>query len=385
MARRIFDFLSSMKLTIVCLSAALVLVFAGTLAQVNFGIHEVQARYFQSLIVWWPAGSQGLRIPVFPGGHLIGGVLLVNLIAAHLRRFRWSWSKLGIHLTHAGLIILMAGGLFTDLFSVESFMRLSPGETKNYSEDSQAMELVVVDGADKEFEQVTAIPEAQLKRGGEIASAGLPFRIVVRHFYENSRLQPLKQAGPGAVPAATQGVGAQVAVSELPRATAMNERDAPCAVIEIAPGPDAAAPDTWLVSDQLGAPQTFSRDGKTWRLAMRPARYYKPFSLTLEKFTHETYPGTQIPKNFSSSALLRDPERDVSRDVLIYMNHPLRYRGETFFQSGFEKDGTILQVVYNPSFIAPYLACVIVSAGLLFQLIYHFSGFLHRRKPLPAQ
>jgi len=383
MARRFFNFISSLKLTIVCLSAALVLVFAGTLAQVNFGIHEVQARYFQSLIVWWPAGSQGLRIPVFPGGHLIGGVLLVNLIAAHLRRFRWSWSKLGIHLTHAGLILLMAGGLFTDLFSVESFMRLSPGETKNYSEDSQAVELVVVDGSDKEFEQVTAIPEAQLKRGGTIATAGLPFRIIVLHYYQNARLQPLEH---GAVPAATQGAGARAAVSELPRATALNERDAPCAVIEIAgSGPAATAPDTWLVSELLGEPQTFSFAGKPWRLAMRPARYYKPFSLTLQKFTHETYPGTQIPKNFSSSALLRDRERDVSRDVLIYMNHPLRYRGETFFQSSFEEDDTILQVVYNPSFIAPYLACVIVSAGLLFQLIYHFAGFLHRRKPLPAE
>ena len=377
MAHRFFDFISSLKLTIVCLSAAMILVFVGTLAQVNFGIHEVQERYFQSLVVWWPAGSQGLRIPVFPGGHLIGGVLLVNLVAAHLRRFRWSWSKLGIHLTHAGLIILLAGGLFTDLFSVESFMRLAPGETKNYSEDSRAVELVVVDGSDKEFEQVTAIPEERLKRGGTIALASLPFRIIVRHFYQNSQLQPLDQAGPNAVPAASQGVGARVAVSELPRATAQNEGDLVSAVIEIAPvpGPDVPpSPGTWLVSGQLDTPQTFSFAGKPWRLAMRQARYYKPFSLTLKKFTHERYPGTQIPKNFASSATLNDPERNESRDVLIYMNHPLRYRGETFFQSGFEENeaATILQVVYNPSFIAPYLACVIVGVGLLFQLTWHF-------------
>ena len=48
------------------------------------------------------------------------------------------------------------------------------------------------------------------------------------------------------------------------------------------------------------------------------------------------------------------------------MNHPLRYRGETFYQAGFQPDdrATILQVVHNPSFIAPYLACVIVAAGI---------------------
>ena len=38
--------------------------------------------------------------------------LLINLIAAHLRRFRWSWKTLGIQLTHLGLIIILA--VYTD-------------------------------------------------------------------------------------------------------------------------------------------------------------------------------------------------------------------------------------------------------------------------------
>ena len=110
---------------------------------------------------------------------------------------------------------------------------------------------------------------------------------------------------------------------------------------------------------------------------MRPARYYKPYSVTLQKFTHERYAGTEIPKNFASRVTLIDPERSVNRDVLIYMNHPLRYRGETYYQAGFQKDdsATILQVVHNPSFIAPYVACVIVAAGLLVQFGYHLVGF----------
>ena len=390
MWHRFFDVISSLKLTVICLSLAIVLVFAGTMAQVNFGIHEVQHRYFQSLLVWWPSGSQGFRIPVFPGGHLIGGVLLVNLIAAHVRRFRWTWRTFGIQLTHLGLIIILAGGLFTDLFSVESFMRLAPGETKNYSEDSRAMELALIDESDKDLDQVTAIPEARLKRGVTNESESLPFRIVVRQFNQNSRLQPLDKAGQSAVPAATQGAGAQLAVTEVPRATAENERDLQSVVIELVPmrgETTAQAPVTWLVSDQLGEPQMFNCAGKNWRLVMRPARYYKPYSLTLQKFTHERYAGTQIAKNFASHAVLTDPERNENRDVLIYMNHPLRYRGETFFQSGFEQGdtATILQDVYNPSFIAPYVACVIVAAGLLFQFGYHFVGFIRRRKPGHAQ
>ena len=117
--RKAIDFITSLKLTIICLAAAMVLIFAGTLAQVQHGINIVQERYFQGLFVWWPPDAHGFQFPVFPGGHLIGGVLLINLIAAHARRFRWGWSKLGIHLTHAGLIIMLAGGLLTDLFAVE--------------------------------------------------------------------------------------------------------------------------------------------------------------------------------------------------------------------------------------------------------------------------
>jgi len=372
MWRRLVDLLTSLKLTIICLAAAMVLIFAGTLAQVHLGIHEAQQRYFQSFFVWWPPESRGLRIPVFPGGHLIGAVLLVNLVAAHAKRFRWAWRKLGIHLTHAGLIIMLAGGLFTDLFAVESHMRLGVGDTKNYSEDARRVELAVIDTTDNGLDQVTAIPDNKLRQSRAIDHWSLPFRIVVRSFYQNSRLRILSEAGKGA----------QIVVQSAPRATGVDEHDVTSAAIEIIPKHSGTSLGTWLVSDALGAPQTFSCDGRNWMIALRPMRYYKPYSVTLQKFTHERYAGTEIPKNFSSRVTLIDPERIVNRDVLIYMNHPLRYRGETFYQASFEKDdqATILQVVHNPSFIAPYAACVIVAAGLLVQFGYHLVGFSRKRR-----
>jgi cytochrome c biogenesis protein ResB len=139
---------------------------------------------------------------------------------------------------------------------------------------------------------------------------------------------------------------------------------------------------TWLVSDSLAAAQEFEADGRKWSIQLRPARYYKPYSLTLLDFTHETYPGTQIPKNFSSKVNLADPEAKVSRQVLIYMNHPLRYSGDTYYQSGFEPDnsGTVLQVVRNPGYQAPYVACVVVSIGLIYQFAFHLAASSRRRK-----
>lgn len=385
------DWLTSLRLTILCLAAAFVLVLAGTFAQVHLGLQVVQKNYFQSTFVWWPVDSTGTRFPVFPGGHLIGAVLLINLLAAHLRRFRLTWKNLGIHLTHAGLIVMLAGGLFTDLFAVESHLRISQGETKNYSEDTSRMELAVIDISGAELDQVTAIPLQRLGAGRLISHGSLPFSIAVRRLLPNSRLQMLSQAGAGAEPAATQGLGAQVAVTEAPKATAMNERNLTSAVLEILPTASGrtGSPEslgTWLVSDALGAPQTFRCDGRTWSIALRPVRHYKPYSLTLVKFTHELYPGTQIPKNFSSAVVLADPERHSTRDALIYMNHPLRYRGETYYQSGFDDNDTtsILQVVRNPAVVAPYLGCVVVGIGLLVQFSLHLIRFLRRTRVVSA-
>src|SRR6266571_4287660 len=194
MLRKLVDIITSLKLTIVCLAAAMALIFAGTLAQVHLGIHEAQQRYFQSMLVWWQAEGRGFKVPIFPGGHLIGAVLLINLIAAHAKRFRWAWRKLGIHLTHAGLIIMLAGGLFTDLFAVESHVRLERGDTKNYSEDQRHMELAVTDTTDSDLDQVTAIPESVLRQNRMIDHWSLPFRIVVRNFYQNSQLKMLSEA-----------------------------------------------------------------------------------------------------------------------------------------------------------------------------------------------
>ena len=173
-----------------------------------------------------------------------------------------------------------------------------------------------------------------------------------------------------------------IAVEPAPIATAQDERDVPSAAIEIVPKDSGNSLGTWLVSDALGAPQTFSCGGRVWKIAMRTARYYKPYTVTLQKFTHERYAGTEIPKNFASKVTLIDPERSVKRDVLIYMNHPLRYGGETYYQAGFEPGdtATVLQVVRNPSFLAPYVACVIVAAGLLVQFGFHLVGFARRQR-----
>ena len=77
---RIARALSSLKLTLTCLALLMVLVGACTLAQVPLGTHLAVQRTIRSLLVWWSPEWSPVRIPVFPGGGLVGAVLLVNLL-----------------------------------------------------------------------------------------------------------------------------------------------------------------------------------------------------------------------------------------------------------------------------------------------------------------
>jgi hypothetical protein len=375
MTNRVFTFFSSLRLTVVLLGLALILVFIGTLAQVKLGLYAAQSEYFRSLFVFWQPNGASWKIPVFPGGWLLGGLLLVNLIAAHVKRFQITKKKIGIFLIHGGLILLLLGQFLTEVFQIESNIRFEEGETRNYSEDSRLIELAVVDVSHPDHDEVVSIPEMLLAKGGEIRHPKLPFAIRVKKYFQNS-----KQAGPmsggGEKINALHDDGSQLWFSDAPTTATMDSRNVPSALLEFVS--DNGVVGERIASFWIDAPQTIASAGHTYKFALRPIRYYKPYNITLIDFRHDLYQGTPTPKNFSSKIHLSDPARGEDRDVLIRMNEPLRYAGETFFQAGFDERNdkvTILQVVRNPAAITPYLACTLVGVGLLTQFLMHLVSF----------
>ena len=372
-------FLASLRLTVICLGLGMLLIFLGTLAQVDRGIHAVQAQYFNSLFIFWSPPGATWRMPILPGGYLLGTVLLVNLIAAHATRFQFSRKKIGIILLHFGVILLLVGQLLTSLFARETQMRIDQGQTLGYSEAARETELAVIDVTSPDFDQVVAIPEQILARQGTIQNPTLPFALKLRRFLPNAQFAKRGDMPTAPPSPATRGLGADFIVTEIPRTTRDDERDLSAAFVELESVEDSLG--TWLVSNAFNEPQSFTLGGHTYQLVMRQRRFYKPFALSLLKFTHDRYAGTDIPKNFSSRVRLIDFERHEDREAVISMNDPLRYRGFTFYQSGFDNDDktTILQVVKNPAMILPYIACGLVALGLLTQFSMHLFGFLRKR------
>ncbi|HVU08293.1 MAG TPA: cytochrome c biogenesis protein ResB [Verrucomicrobiae bacterium] len=408
---------TSLRLTVVLLAFAIVLVFVGTLAQVDEGLYNAQARYFRQWIVLG-LDLFGRKIPIIlPGGYLIGTILLLNLICAHIYRFQLSVKKIGIQLTHAGVILLLVGQLVTDMLSRETQMHFVEGETKSYSESPRNYELIFTSENSSNSEQVVAVPDKLLERGGEIQNPSLPFRIRVKNFWKNSEPQfraPMLQNGP---PLTTNGVAANFDFHPLAETKTMDDKNVPTAEIEII-GANSSLGD-WIVSDwtsddamiaaiqqnyaqQLGAPMTqkivgdltqpqfIFADGKKFTFELRPQRTYFPFSLTLLKATHTVYEGTDIPKDFRSRVRLQNPQTGENREVEIYMNAPLRYTGLTFYQYQMTAGemaqqvgiapSSVLQVVRNPGWLTPYVGCAMVAAGLVIQFMFHLIGFIAKRK-----
>lgn len=73
------------------------------------------------------------------------------------------------------------------------------------------------------------------------------------------------------------------------------------------------------------------------------------FSLFLEDFILERYPGSHSPSSFESHVIVIDPRINLRRKEKIFMNNVLDYGGYRFFQSSYDPDekGTVLSVNHD--------------------------------------
>ncbi len=367
---------ASLTLTVILLLMSIVLVFVGTSAQKEMGIWDVQHRYFHSVWCWvplkyffplsdWLWDRVGGGIPFF-GGYTLITALLVNLLAAHTVRFKFNWKRSGVLMIHFGLILLLVGELATSRLAVESQMPITEGSSINWTQDIRDYELAVVDPSPKDHDQVAVVPAKLLQANTDIKDPRLPFDIHVDKYLPNSEFRgPMQGAVPG-MPKVTAGINRKVSAAERPVAAVGDGmgQDLPSAYLTFrAPGLNLG---TYLFSvypiGGFDEPQPVTVDGKTYQVALRFKRLYKPYSVHLFKFTHAKFVGTDMARDFASQIRLDDPVNHKTREVTIRMNEPLRYNGETFYQASFDPQNakkTVLQVVYNPGWLAPYFACAI--------------------------
>ncbi len=300
-------------------------------------------------------------------------------------------------LIHVGVALMMIGQFTFGDRQIEQRMSLTEGQETSLVFRQSELELALIDTSEANSDRVIAIPQVRLQRaassGQAIDAPELPCKIKVVEWMPHSLV---KQMEPGSTKnPATAGIGLQVVAQGLrTQGGAMSKQDIASAYVELIDKKSDQSLGVFLVSqffnDQkqifLGAPadqnESVTIDGKPYSLGLRFRREYKPYSVYLEDVSRENYEATNRPRDFSSHVVIKDPEKNTELRGHIWMNNPVRYRNESFYQSEHSADVvdgrlvemTGLQVVANQGWVIPYVSCMLV----LFGMLSHFGGIFLR-------
>ena len=100
----------------------MILIFVGTIAQKSMGLHDAQAMFFSAFYFIY------YGIPL-PAGYTILSIMAVNAVCKFIFLSSWSKAKIGIHIIHLSVIVLLVGGLLTAITMREGFIPLREGST----------------------------------------------------------------------------------------------------------------------------------------------------------------------------------------------------------------------------------------------------------------
>ncbi len=121
----------------------------------------------------------------------------------------------------------------------------------------------------------------------------------------------------------------------------------------------------------VGEPVDLRLGDLSVRLSYGAKEIKLPFSIRLDRFELERYPGSMSPSSYSSYVTVIDKEKNLTMPYHIYMNHVLDYRGYRFFQSSFDMDekGSVLSVNHDPGTLITYIGYFLLALGFLWSFI----------------
>lgn len=386
----------------------------------------------------WMLGGIGVVFLTIPIAFLIGG----EAARLNLSNMRILWQLLkggacalvlllganllfekrgGIIVLHFGVALLMISELQVDMQAKENMLSLAEGDSASFVRDIRVRELAIISQKDKQKDSVVVIPESLLERaagyaakatdggkqGDEFAGSlspnqivtlnDMPFDIAVRRFYRNSVLRSVL---PDDTMRTESGLGKFSVAKELPPVNGMQEsNDSSAVYVDLLKKDTHKILHSMLVSQNAselrGVPlaEAATIGGKDYHFYLRFQRSYQPYSVKLIDVSRTNYIGTSTPRDYRSVIEITEPGGSEPERFSLWMNNPLRFNGETFYQTGHQalgdgKEMTTLSVVNNQGWMLPYIACMIAMFGMFAQFGQTLIRFLDRTvavtEPIPV-
>ena len=134
----------------------------------------------------------------------------------------------------------------------------------------------------------------------------------------------------------------------------------------------------WDGNDQNLSSASTVVDGKTIEITYGSQERTLPFSLRLNDFILDRYPGSNSPSGYKSDIVLTDGKAGIEKPFTIFMNNILKYKGYRFYQSSYDQDelGTILSVNHDPAgMFVTYTGYGVLILFLMLSLLNRKSVF----------
>ncbi len=366
--KKIGSFLSRPDIFFYTLIWLMVLLTVGTVAQKYIGLYAAQHHYFASFIVW--AGPLPL-----PGGMLTMAVIFLGLLSKLIFASPWHWKNSGIIITHIGALLLLLGGLITTFHSSEGSMMIFEGQSADFFSDYHKRELVVENTATRE--RVVSLTWEDIRVGAVIGVPAIKASVEILKACLNCNVSDRKM--PADDPRFKELRGHARDVDFEPAPPEKEDEQNRAGVLVRLQGA-GEADGVYAAFDFTDENPQFSAGGALYRLDLRRARTYVPFTIRLTDFEKQYYPGTDMPRSFKSDIVLIDGDSEW-RSV-VQMNEPLRYRGYTFYQSSFmDRDGkeaSVFAVVRNTGRLFPYISSIVMCIGLLVHMFIHIPRLIKK-------
>ena len=346
---------SSIKITVICLFLLFVLTFWGTIDQIQNGLYHAQRQFFYS--GFFMAGG---FLP-FPGAKLVLFILFFNLVCVAITRFVYQWDHSGICIIHMGLLIYFISAYVTFRVGVDSNLNLLEGEGSNCSTAYHDWELSVWKDSRDNQRRVVAYDTESFQASPKLPFEEFGFNVFVKTYYLNAEayVNPKSKS---------KDILNQSGISSLTsvKFNKEPEKNFPGGVFEINDGKGFR--QSLLLYGKEVKPAQLTIGQETYNFILRRKKFPLPFTLTLKDFEIEVHPGTEVARSYKSKVLIENDK--LSRDVIIYMNHPLRYKDFTLYQASYAIDAkgreySTLAVVKNAGRILPYVASLLVFLGLV--------------------
>ena len=299
-------------------------------------------------------------------------------------------------LIHLGIGLLMLGQFVFGDRQSEERISLYEGERTSVAVQTDIVELAVIDSSRPDKNRIVAFDDplilSSIDSKKPLSDESLPFEIRIEKWMPNSDMGS-RQENPAAAKESegVLGLPPEVVLLDARKSggakSEMNFASAIVSIHEKKTSKDLGKYAlTQFFNDPSVRPKTLlprlESDGRDFELALRFRRNIKPFSIELQDVKLEQYTGTSIPKDYSSIVRILDDSGATLQEGRIWMNSPMRFRGETYYQSQYTSaaqsplkvEQTVLQVVTNAGWLIPYVSCVLVGLGML----AHFSITLTR-------